>query len=90
MTKPKTKPDKKNFCVYIGPTVRGYCEHCMIFMGGRAEAEAALSRFIEKYPAAHDLIVDHKDLAEARLQIKQNGNAMNESYKRLLRQLSAK
>lgn len=88
MKKAKSKPKNKGFCVYIGPAVRGYCEHCMIFMGGKSEAEAALSRFIEKYPAARELIVDHEDLPEARLKIKQSGNALNEAYKRLLRQLA--
>lgn len=89
MTKKKNTTEKKDFCVYIGPSVKGYAAHCTVFMGGKAEAEAALSRFIEKYPAARDLIVDRKAFPEARLLVKQDGNAVNEAYKRLIRQLSS-
>lgn len=88
MTKKKTATEKKGFCVYIGPSVKGYVQHCTIFAGGKTEALAALSRFIEKYPAARDLIVDHEAFPKARLLVKEDGNAVNEAYKRLVRQLS--
>lgn len=76
------KSKNKNV-VYIGPTVRGYAEHGTVYKD-RAEAEAGLSRFLAKHPAAAEFIVPVCELPKARLEIKTPGNALYEMRKRFL------
>lgn len=75
---------KKQNVVYIGPTVRGYAEHGTVYID-RAEAEAGLSRFLTKHPAAAEFIIPVCELPTARLEIKTQGTALNEKKKRFLK-----
>ena len=83
------KKTKTEIAVYIGPTLRGYCEHGRIYPD-REAAEKGLDRLLQKYPAAADFIVSAGELSEARLEIKTPGNALYEKQKRFLHQLGKK
>ena len=83
------KKQKSEIAVYIGPTIRGYCEHGRIYPS-RDAAEKGLDRLLEKYPSAADFIVSACELAEARIQIKTPGNALYEKQKRFLRLMGKK
>lgn len=83
------KKQKTEIAVYIGPTIRGYCEHGRIYPS-REAAEKGLERLLEQYPSAADFIVSACELASARIEIKTPGNALYEKQKRFLRMLSKK
>ena len=76
------------YYVYIGPTIRSFCQHNSIYTGSREDVEKLLARAIEKYPPIAQLLVSGDELAEARQMIKQPGNRIFEQNKRLIRLLT--
>lgn len=78
-----TKPEKVEYYVYIGPTIRSAVQQNTIITGSREVVKKKLAGAIEKYPPIEQLIVNGEELAEARKQIKQPGNRMYEVCKRL-------
>ena len=79
------KPDgcAAGFYCYIGPNLTGLINHGAIFKGTRADALAAATVAIEKYPLIKTLIVSGDKLPEARLKVKQPGNALYANYRRI-------
>lgn len=71
------------FC-YIGPSITGLIQHGDIYIGTRKKALAAASAAIEKYPLVKTLIVSGEKLPEARLKVKNPGNALYKNYQRIL------
>ncbi|MBQ7487125.1 MAG: hypothetical protein IJT77_06505 [Clostridia bacterium] len=78
------KPEKVDYYVYIGPTIRSAVQQNAIITGSREVVIKKLAGAIEKYPPIAQLLVSGEELAEARKQIKQPGNRLYEVYKRLI------
>jgi len=72
-----------SYFVYIGPTIKSAVQHNTIIEGNREEVERKLAAAIEKYPPIAQLLVSGNDLAEARKQIKQPGNRLYVTCRRL-------
>jgi ribosomal protein S1 len=76
----------EGFCVYLGPTIRGVVQAGAIFKGEKSEAIKAepLKSAIKKYPRIKLLIVQDKDLAQDRIKVKTQGNALYANYQKLI------
>lgn len=71
------------FYCYIGPNLAGLIQHGTIFRGTRTEALDAAAPAIEKQPLVKTLIVSGDELPEARLKVKQPGNALYVNYRKI-------
>lgn len=71
------------FCVYLGPSIRGVIQHGMILSGSKEKAMAFLAPAIENYPLIAELIVPGATLAADRVKVKTPGNLLNVNYKKL-------
>lgn len=75
--------DASGFYCYIGPNLAGLIQHGTIYRGSRADALAAAAPAIEKQPMVKTLIVSGDELPEARLKVKQPGNALYVNYRKI-------
>lgn len=82
MSKPKKTARKEPpCCMYIGPTVRGVISHGQIFAEA---ADAVRARLADsKCPDCAVLVIDSKELPEARRQVRTSGTALNHIYQSL-------
>lgn len=87
MAKKKTvdKPEPKlhrepDFCVYIGPTIRGVFSKGQIFATPRDEILKRFYAEIERIPTIEHLIVPGAELAEARINVNTPGNQLYNYY----------
>lgn len=71
------------FCVYLGPSIRGVIQHGMILSGSKEAAMTMLAPAIKAYPLIADLIVTNKTLATDRVKVKTPGNLLYVTYKKL-------
>lgn len=82
--KAKSGGDAAGFFCYIGPGIPGLIKHGDICRGTRKKALATWDEAIKKYPLIKTLIVSGEKLPEARLKVKQPGNALHKNYQRIL------
>ena len=75
--------EEQAFSVYIGPSLRIGVTKGQIFPMSRKEAIASIPRVIERYPIVANLIVDGKDLPEARIRVKQSNSLLHKYYEKL-------
>ena len=75
------------FCVYLGPSIRGYVQNGTIYEGSRETVLQFLATAIERYPRIGKLIVTGDDLPEARKKIKTKGSVLHEEYRRFAAEL---
>lgn len=87
--KKKTAPGPVQYCVYIGPNIRGVVQYGAIFHCSRDAACEQLQPYLERWPLIRALIVDGEHLSEARIKVKTPGNGLYEQARKLLNQLSA-
>jgi len=71
------------YFVYIGPTIKSAIQRNSIYTGTRSEVGKKLASAIEKYPPIAQLLVSGNELTEARKLIKQPGNRLYETCRRL-------
>ena len=69
---------------YIGPSIRGLIKHGTVYRGTRAQALDAAKAAIEAQPLVKTLIVSGDSLPAARLKTKTPGNALHQSYQRII------
>ena len=75
------KPAKDEWCMYIGPAIRGVIRQSQLFTKSAAEVRKELG---EKLPAnAAPLIVDGADLPSARQELRTPGSALHHFYNSL-------
>lgn len=74
---------QENFCVYIGPSIRGVIQSGTIYDKSRKDTISFLAPAIKKYPLITKLVVTDKTIAEDRIKVKTAGNLLNVFYKRL-------
>ncbi len=82
------KPQQPDGCAagfycYIGPNIAGFIQTGTVYRGTRSAALAAAAKAIEKHPLVKSLIVSGDALPEARLKVKQPGNALYRNYRRI-------
>jgi hypothetical protein len=81
---PETQlPQEQAFSVYIGPSLRNGVTRGQIFQMSRKEAISSIPRVISKYPAVANLIVEGKDLPDARIRVKQENSLLRKYYDQL-------
>ena len=76
------------YCVYIGPSIRGVVRHGQILSGGISDAAAVLADAIERFPLIRRLIVTGDKLPEANQLVKTRGNALYDASTKLVKQIS--
>ena len=79
------QPVEQAFSVYIGPSLRSGVTKGQIFPMSREEAIASIPRVMEKHPLVAKLIVDGKDLPEARILVKKSNSLLHKYYEKLAR-----
>jgi len=87
--KRKNKQTGLQFCVYLGPSIRGAIQYGAIIQGTHHEAVKQYAQLIETYPPVRNLIIPGEMLSEARVQIKTSGNALFAYNQRLTAMLKA-
>jgi len=86
MAKAKSKKAMQKigeFCVYIGPTIRGVVQNGTIYPYARDKVLEMLAPQIEKYPLIAKLVVPSQTFAADRLKVKEKGTLLNTYYQRL-------
>lgn len=81
---PKPAESIGEFCVYIGPSIRGTIQTGTVYGISKDQAVAKLAPAIEKHPMIRELIVSGNELAGARIKVKSEGNLLNVYYKKLI------
>ena len=71
------------FYCYIGPNIAGLIQNGAIYRGTRSAALTAAAEAIEKHPLVKSLIVSGDELPQARLKVKQPGNALYQNYRKI-------
>jgi len=71
------------FCVYLGPSIRGVMQNGTVFQGGKAAALARLADVTRAHPLIAGLIVDGGALPESRVRVKTPGNLLYVNYHKL-------
>jgi hypothetical protein len=66
-----------NFCVYIGPSIRGVIQSGTIYPGSLEKTKEFLAPAIQKYPLIGKLISTDKTIAEDRIKVNTAGNLLN-------------
>lgn len=79
----KVAEKSTDFCVYLGPTIRGVITQGQVIPGTRQEAIALLASAVTKYPTIARLIVTGAELPEARASMKKPGSLLNILFNRL-------
>ena len=82
--KQEAPPD---FCAYIGPTLSGIVQSGTLFSCSRTDLLDRMSAVSEKYPEFSYLVVQGKDLADARKTINQSGTLLYTKYAVMLARL---
>lgn len=72
-----------NFCVYIGPSIRGVIQSGTIYPGALEKTKEFLAPSIQKYPLIAKLLSTDKTIAEDRIKVKTAGNLLNVNFKKL-------
>lgn len=80
--KPKV-PEITDYCVYIGPSIRGVIQYGSIHAGKLDEVLKDIKPAIDKYPLIAGLVVTGERLSVSRIQVKTPGNAIYETYRKL-------
>lgn len=79
----KKKKATEEFCVYIGPNLKGLIQTGQVFMGDKEAAKQEAARAIEARPLIRHLIVSGSRLPEARREVTKPGTALYQFYRRL-------
>lgn len=75
--------NESGFYMYIGPNLKGFIQTGTIFRGTRKAAYKAAAAAIKRQHLVKTLIVSGDALPEARLKVRQPGNALYVSYQKL-------
>lgn len=86
----KKKLDEPEYCVYLGPSIRGVIQYGAIIHSDYKNAVREMADGIERFPLIKNLIVTGEQLPAARQQIKTPGNGLYAYNQRLLAQLAGK
>lgn len=76
-----------NFCVYIGPSVRGLITANQIFHGAKDEALQQIADALKVYPQIARFVVSNEDLPWARLEIRRPGTLFYTAYQKFIKEL---
>ncbi len=79
--------DKEEFCVYLGPPIRGVLQHGQIFTCTRRKAKNQLADVIAKHPKVASLLISNLTLVHDRVKAKTPGNALYNTYQQLRTEL---
>jgi hypothetical protein len=82
-TAEKAETNLSGFYIYIGPSIKGLIHSGKIFRGDRASALAAAGKAIQAQPEVKTLIVSGDYLPQARQKVKEPGNILYASYRKL-------
>jgi len=84
----KGKPaGRGEFCVYLGPSIRGAVASGTVYPSGREATLKELSGVADRFPLVASLVVSGKDLPAARLKVKKPGELLHFNYSKLAGQL---
>lgn len=75
--------NESGFYMYIGPNLKGFIQTGAIFRGTRKDAYKAAAAAIKQQHLVKSLIVSGDALPEARLKVRQPGNALYRNYQKL-------
>lgn len=75
--------NESGFYMYIGPNLKGFIQTGAIFRGTRKDAYKAAAAAIKRQHLVKSLIVPGDALPEARLKVRQPGNALYRNYQKL-------
>ncbi len=76
---------KKDFCVYIGPSIRGALLFGAVLPGNRTAVLKNLEPTLEKYPNIKPLIIPGDRLPEALRDVKKPGTALHTLASKVLK-----
>lgn len=84
-TKKKTTEiiEKDEFCVYLGPTIKGVLTQGQVFKLSKKETVSVLAATVKKHPAVERLIVTGTQLPMARVLLKKPGTLLHNSFIKL-------
>lgn len=75
--------NESGFYIYIGPNLKGFIQTGTIFRGTRKAAYKVAAAAIKQQHLVKSLIVSGDALPEARLKVRQPGNALYRNYQKL-------
>ncbi len=90
----KRKPSGKaaapqgDFCVYLGPSIRGVITKGAVYRGARPEVLAGLERILGSFPGVAGLIVPSATLPRDRVKVKTQGTLLYNRYQQLVKETS--
>lgn len=77
----------QEFCIYLGPTIRGVIQNGTVLRGDKTAAVQSISSAVAKYPMIADLVVSGDTVAADITKVKTKGNLLNVRYRQLVAQM---
>lgn len=78
-----TPAKQEDFCVYLGPSVRGVITRGAVYPGTREEVLARLERAISLYPGIAGLVVPSTTFPTDRTRVKKEGTLLHNRYRQM-------